>query len=81
MGEVAFTISGRKMRLTWDQVVQSMQGESPEPIKAHAVEIERRLFPVKQVFARATGLDRLDFTTHQARAPLQRLGFRVTRIS
>ena len=36
-----------------------------------------RRFPLKQVLALVTGLDRADFTTHQARSILRRLGFGV----
>jgi len=37
--------------------------------------------PVKEVFARATGIDVLDFNTTQARAALRRLGFEVRTVS
>ena len=38
-----------------------------------------RRFPPKQVLAAVTGLDRADFTTHQARRILKRLGFTAAR--
>ena len=41
--------------------------------------VRGRRYPPKQVLAEATGLDRADFTTHQARAILRRLGFGVYR--
>lgn len=53
----------------------------PEPIKEHYVVVGRRRFPPKQVLAVVTGLDRADFTTHQARAVLRRIGFGVYRRS
>jgi hypothetical protein len=37
--------------------------------------VGRRRFPPKQVISAVTGLDRADFTTHQARRTLMRLGF------
>ncbi len=40
-----------------------------------------RRYPPKQVIALITGLDRADFTTHQSRRVLQRLGFTVGRRS
>jgi hypothetical protein len=53
----------------------------PEPIQEHFVVIGGRRFPPKQVLAVITGLDRADFTTHQARAILRRLGFGTHRRS
>jgi hypothetical protein len=38
-----------------------------------------RRYPPKQVIAAITGLDRADFTTHQARRVLMRLGFPAAR--
>jgi hypothetical protein len=47
----------------------------PEPLVDHYVVVGGRRYPPKQVIALATGLDRADFTTHQARGVLRRLGF------
>ena len=41
--------------------------------------VEGRRYPPKQVLSLLTGLDRADFTTHQARRIFQRLGFAVSR--
>jgi hypothetical protein len=41
--------------------------------------INGRRWPPKQVLALVTGLDRVDFTTHQARRALTRLGFPAAR--
>ncbi len=41
--------------------------------------INGRRWPPKQVLALVTGLDRADFTTHQARRALTRLGFTAAR--
>ena len=51
----------------------------PEPLVDHYVVVEGRRYPPKQVIALVTGLDRADFTTHQARGLLRRLGFTVGR--
>jgi len=51
----------------------------PEPIKRHFVVIGNRRFPPKQVISAVTGLDRADFTTHQARRTLMGLGFSAGR--
>jgi hypothetical protein len=37
--------------------------------------VDDRRFPPKQIISAVTGLDRADFTTHQARRTLMRLGF------
>lgn len=47
----------------------------PEPLRGHYVLVEGRRYPPKQVLSLATGLDRADFATHQARRTLKRLGF------
>src|ERR1035438_9887731 len=58
----------------------STSGCPPEPIYEHFVVINgRRWPPPKQVLALVTGLDRADFTTHQARRALTRLGFTAAR--
>jgi hypothetical protein len=53
----------------------------PEPIGEHFVVVSGRRFPPKQVIGLATGIDRADFNTHQARQILSRLGFTVGRRS
>lgn len=78
--EVTFTLNGRAMRLSSGAVERAVSGVEPEPIRTHLVEINGVQYPPKQPFALATGLDRLDFTTNQARTQLRRLGYRVDRI-
>lgn len=72
-------MNGAQMQLQTSKVRSAMHGTRPEMIKTHVVEVDEVIFPVKQVFAAATGLDRLDFTTNQARTILKRLGFKVCR--
>ena len=78
--KISFTHAGKTCTLTRGQVIQTMRGVSPEAMRTHWVEIDGIQFPVKQVFAKATKLDRLDFATNQARNQLRRLGFVVGRI-
>ena len=80
MASITFTISGRQLTLGDVQVRTAVHGLSPEPARAHVVDIDGRAFPVKQAFSAATRLDRLDFTTNQARTALKRLGFTVRRV-
>jgi len=73
------TVSGHQFNLESRSVETSLQGELPEPIHEHFVVINGRRWPPKQVLALVTGLDRADFTTHQARRALTRLGFPAGR--
>jgi hypothetical protein len=77
----AFTVSGRRIELDRERVEAAAAGELPEPIRDHFVVIGGRRFPPKQVLSLLTGLDRADFTTHQARRILTRLGFAAGRRS
>jgi hypothetical protein len=73
------TVSGHKYNLNSQRVEAALQGALPEPIREHFVVINGRRWPPKQVLAQVTGLDRADFTTHQARRALTRLGFPAGR--
>jgi hypothetical protein len=79
MNGVGFTVKGERLHLTDRAVVEAVRGVEPEAVHKHGVEIAGVVFPVKQAFALATGLDLLDFNTNQARDVLKRLGFRVVR--
>lgn len=73
------TVSGHQYTLETQSVEAALQGALPEPIHEHFVVINGRRWPPKQVLALVTGLDRADFTTHQARRALTRLGFPAGR--
>lgn len=73
------TVSGHTYDLEPQQVEQALRSELPEPIVEHFVVINGRRWPPKQALALVTGLDRADFTTHQARRALTRLGFTAGR--
>lgn len=75
----AFTIAGERVVLDHDTVEARLERVLPEPIHEHYVVVGGRRFPPKQVLSELTGLDRADFTTHQARRILRRLGFIVAR--
>lgn len=72
-------INRQRFELDSDSVVRAMSRALPEPIRDHYVVIGGRRFPPKQVIAAVTGLDRADFTTHQARRVLRGLGFGAAR--
>jgi hypothetical protein len=73
------TVSGHRYELDTHGVQAALEGVLPEPIHEHFVVINGRRWPPKQVLALVTGLDRADFTTHQARRALIRLGFPAAR--
>jgi hypothetical protein len=73
------TISGHQYDLDSRTVEAALDGVLPEPIHEHFMVINGRRWPPKQVLALVTGLDRADFTTHQARRALTRLGFPAGR--
>jgi hypothetical protein len=73
------TVSGHQYDLDAPSVEAALQGTLPEPIVEHFVVINGRRWPPKQALAAVTGLDRADFTTHQARRALTRLGFTAGR--
>ena len=78
---ITFIANGSSLSLARSDVERAMTGVDPEPLRSLAVDIGGTLYPVKQVFEAATGLDRLDFTSATARRHLNRLGFAVSRTS
>jgi hypothetical protein len=74
-----FQISRQSFQLDESVVERALEGVLPEPIQEHYVVVRGRRYPPKQVLTHATGLDRADFTTHQARRILKRLGFTAAR--
>jgi len=76
-----YRISGREFNLDSATVEDYMGEVLPDPLREHYVVVGGLRYPPKQVIACATGLDRADFTTHQARRVLKRLGFVAARLS
>jgi hypothetical protein len=72
-------IAGRPFELRRDRVVRALSDVDPEPITSHFIVIGSRRYPPKQVISEVTGVDRADFTTHQARRTLLGLGFSAGR--
>jgi hypothetical protein len=73
------TIAGRSFTLRRGDVLKALRNVDPEPIYSHFVVVGSRRFPPRQVIGEITCLDRADFTTHQARRTLLRLGFTAGR--
>lgn len=80
MTSITLSVGGRVLTLTDADVRAAVEHLSPQPPHTHVVAIDETVFPVKQAFSAATGLDLLDFNTNQARSTLKRLGFDVRRI-
>jgi len=74
-----FTIAGRPFDLDHSGVERVARDLLPDPVREHYVVMGGRRFPPKQVISCVTGIDRADFTTHQARRILKRLGFVAAR--
>lgn len=76
-----FTVGGRPLELSAEQVIRVMKGKEPEVIREHVVELQDMAFPPKQVLAEVTGWQRQSFTTMEAQRVLTRLGFICRRAS
>jgi hypothetical protein len=74
-----FTIAGEEFELEQGTIEARLRSHLPDPVQEHYVVVRGRRFPPKQVISCVTGLDRADFTTHQARRILRRLGFVAAR--
>jgi hypothetical protein len=72
-------IAGQPFVITRDGVLSKTRNLVPEELRDHGVKLHGKVFPVKQVVAVVTGLDRLDFQSMQARSVLKRLGFELWR--
>jgi len=79
LGMARFTIGGEQFELERELVEEAVRQVLPDPLRDHYVVVGGRRYPPKQVIACVTGLDRADFTTHQARRILKRLGFVAAR--
>ena len=75
------TASGKRLRMTNEDVIRKLRGVKPGRIQTHAVKVQGVYHPIKAAFAQVTGLDVLDFNTHTARAAFKRLGFDVVRMA
>ena len=79
MDQVRARIAQREFTFDPGKIRQLLRDVMPEPLGDHFVVVAGERFPPKQVISLATGLDRADFNSHQARRILSRLGFVVGR--
>jgi hypothetical protein len=75
------TVAGRRFELDRESVERVLARVLPEPVRDHYVVVAGRRYPPKQALSAVTGFDRADFTTHQARRILTRLGLVAGRRS
>lgn len=73
--EVHFKVHGRHITATKEQVEAALQDVEPGKIRVHAVEVAGRVFPLRQAFAAAFGLDVQDCAIPTARRVLGKLGY------
>lgn len=78
---IRFVLNGKTYVITRADVLAAVERAQPEPVRTLSVEIAGRVFPVKQAFALATGVERSEFISHTAYRHLADLGFRVHRRS
>jgi hypothetical protein len=81
MSQVQARIAQQEFVLDAGEISRLLLDVMPDPLTDHYVVVAGKRFPPKQVIGLATGLDRADFNTHQARRILSRLGFTVGRRS
>ncbi len=74
-----FVVSGTRVKVTKERVISVLKEIEPDVIATHAVEVEGRLYPVKQAFAAISNIDLLDFNSAQARTNFKKMGFKVCR--
>ena len=77
--KVEVTIGAKRVSMDKNEVIRKLRGGKPGRITAHAVKVEGVDHPIKEAFARVTGVDLLDFNTNTARNAFKRLGFEVVR--
>jgi hypothetical protein len=81
MSRVQAKIAQHEFAFDAEEVERQLRDVMPDPLGDHYVVVGGKRYPPKQVISLVTGLDRADFSTHQARRILSRLGFTVGRRS
>ncbi|GAB3168155.1 hypothetical protein GCM10027059_30390 [Myceligenerans halotolerans] len=71
------SLDGELFEWTPDLVRRGLAGHVPEDIRQYWVEIDGVRWPVKQVVAAATGAERTDFQSQEARRWLRKIGFEI----
>ena len=75
-----FTLRGQMFDLDKGEIERALRNLQPEAVTKHAVQVNGKMYPVKQALRAALGksdISRLDFTSADARRILRRLEFRL----
>ena len=72
-----FTIRGKNLSLSTEQVEEALKSVEPEPVQQYAVGVHDKWFPIKQALALATGYPPNAFNSHLALHIFHKLGFAV----
>jgi hypothetical protein len=72
-----FTVGGTEFTLSKADVELRLDGVEPEVIRELYVEVKGVMFPIKQAFARVTGMQRGGFTSHDAMRVFRKLSLRI----
>jgi len=70
-----FVLRNKVLELTKEAVETKLRNVPPELIRKHAVRVNGKNYPIKQVLSVATGISRIEFTSMDAASILRRLGF------
>jgi hypothetical protein len=71
------TIRGKKYEVERKQIIESIKGKEPKPIKSHYVEIKGVKYPIKQPVGLVLKMPGVGFTSADAYRILEKLGFEV----
>jgi hypothetical protein len=72
-----FTLRGKELNLTPEDIVAKLQGIEPEGSSQYHITAHGKSYPVKQVLALVTGMPNIAFTTADAYRILTKLGYEV----
>jgi hypothetical protein len=77
MEQIEFIVRGHVYKLSREDVIKSLSGITPRPVRKHYVEISGTCYPIKQALAAAVGLEVIDFTSQDAYRIFRRLDFPI----
>jgi len=75
MQQIDFVIRGRAYKLSKEDVIKSVSGITPGPVRKHYVEISGRRYPINQALAQVLELAVINFTSQDAYRIFRRLDF------
>ena len=72
-----FTVAGNEFSLSSADVVSRMRDLEPEPVRELFVEVAGIAYPIKQAFSQVTGMQRSQFTSHDAMRVFRKLQLKI----